>query len=131
MDRHNPRTIGRRVIVLVVAALVGLVSGQTSHALVTTANRLTFGGPVALPGVVLPAGSYSFEVMDPVARIVSVWNRDRTRVLFVGPTIETERPRTISAAQAIAFGEASVGAPQPIRVWYPVGRATGHQFIYR
>lgn len=45
---------------VVVLALLGVASTQAWSSLART-NHLTFSGPVALPGVMLPAGSYTFE----------------------------------------------------------------------
>jgi hypothetical protein len=42
--------------------LTGSVGAFTIHE-----NRLTFNRPVALPGIVLPAGTYSFDVVTGTA----------------------------------------------------------------
>ncbi len=54
---------------------------------------LTFSQPVGLPGVTLPAGTYLFEVADPLvsADIIRVSNRKRTMVYFTAWTDRVER----------------------------------------
>ena len=120
----------RRVSILAVIAAV--VLGTASHASppLTEVNNLTFGAPVSLPGVTLPAGTYVFE-RDAIesARIVRVKSPNFQQLLFVGFTTPVMRPRGLNAP--VAFGEAEAGRPLPIVAWYPVGSNRGHQFLYR
>src|SRR5438445_5285417 len=70
------------------AAILGLVMTASGKAWVTP-NRttlLTFSGQVALPGVVLTAGTYTFERADGHPDIVRVLSRDRSRVYFMAFT---------------------------------------------
>ena len=97
-----------------------------------TPNRttlLTFSGQVALPGVVLTAGTYTFERADGHPDIVRVLSRDRSRVYFMAFTRQVDRPEGLPASRIVTFGEASGGAP-PIEAWYPPDSSTGHGFIY-
>jgi hypothetical protein len=94
-------------------------------------NRLAFSGPVALPGVVLPAGEYSFNVASPTALDVVVVRDARTaKVFYMGFTRTVVRPRNMSTSAPITFGEAPANEPRPINTWYEIGDSTGHQFIY-
>lgn len=56
---------------------------------------LTFSQPVQLPGVALAAGTYVFELADPIAahNVVRVFGRDRRTAYFMGFTNAVERPR--------------------------------------
>jgi hypothetical protein len=94
-----------------------------------TIMHLTFDQAVGLPGAVLPAGRYTFEAIRP--DIVRVSSRDGLRVFYTGFTHRVNRPRTLSRDALVSLGEAPVGQPRPITVWYPEWRSTGHQFIYR
>ena len=100
----------------------------------STPNRhyLTFNGSVALPGVVLPPGSYTFEVAnrDTSGNIVRVSSRNG-RFQFLGFTRIVERPRSFGRDKRVTFGEAASGVPAPIKIWYPPESSTGHEFIYR
>ncbi len=85
-------------------------------------NLLTFSRPVALPGVVLPAGSYSFDVASPTALDVVVVREARSgKPLYMGFTNTVERPRS----------EATASQPRPIAAWYELGATVGHEFLYR
>jgi hypothetical protein len=95
-------------------------------------NRLTFSQPVALPGVSLKAGQYTFDVASPTALDVVVVRETRSgKVLYMGFTNTVERPRNMSRNAPVTFGEAPASAPRPISTWYEIGSSTGHQFLYR
>jgi hypothetical protein len=95
-------------------------------------NKLKFTRPVALPGVVLPAGTYSFDVASPTALdVVVVRSGDRGKVFYMGFTHTVSRPKHMSAATPVAFGETTANDPPPIAAWYEIGDSTGHEFIYR
>jgi hypothetical protein len=95
-------------------------------------SHLTFTKPVALPGVVLPPGAYTFELPSPQAsaHIVRVLSRDRLRVYYTGYTLVVPRPARLPKEQLITFGESRPDAPVPITGWFPLGFTTGNQFIY-
>ncbi|SRR5216683_846757 len=93
-------------------------------------NELTFSGPVALPGVVLPAGTYTFELASLNSpEIVRVRGRDRSPI-FMAYTRIVDRPEGVPPNRVVTFGEAAPGAPPPIAVWYPLDSSIGHEFIY-
>ena len=121
-------------ICAVVAAgplMAGSIHGQVMSP--SRVNYLTFSKPVVLPGVVLPAGTYTFEA-GPDGRsrdIVLVTSRDGKRHTYLGFTRDVQRPEGIPADQLVGFGEAPAKEPLPIAVWYPVGSTRGHEFLYR
>jgi len=119
--------------IAVVTAFAVLAAASTIHADGSRQNTLTFKGPVTLPGIVLPAGSYSFKVLNESTTqdIVVVRNVDETKLYYVGLTNNVQRPRSLPANQTIMFGEARADAPPPIAAWYPIGEKIGHQFLYR
>lgn len=117
----------------VAAVILALVAAASSYAFGSTRiNNLTFSRSVALPGVTLAAGSYSFEVLEPGVGvdIVRVWNKDRNRVFYTGITMSVERPRHMDPKRIVEFGESVGGAAPPILAWYPIASSTGHEFIY-
>ena len=116
--------------------LLGLAGGATSIHALTMANRLTyltFSEPVALPGVTLAAGTYAFELADPIssATVVSVRNKTRTKAYFMGFTRRVDRPSGMAETGSVSFGEALRGQARPIVAWYPPDSSTGLKFIYR
>jgi hypothetical protein len=91
-----------------------------------------FTHPVSLPGVALGAGTYVFELPDPIDawNVVRVTSQDRRRVYLTAFTHVVDRPHGLRPDQVISFAEASPSVPQPIRVWWPTGESTGREFIY-
>ena len=125
----------KSVLVAGAIAIAALLSGASSQAWepLSRPNHLTFSAPVAVPGAVLAAGAYTFELnaagtsMD----IVRVSSRDGRQIYYTGFTRRVSRPRNLPAGATVAFGEAAKGEPAPIAVWYPVDGTDGHAFIYR
>ena len=114
--------------------VLGIAAGAASVN-ATTATRLTyvtFNGPVALPGVTLAAGTYTFELADPIgaSAVVAVRDRTRTKQYFMGFTQRIDRPGGLSREASVSFGEASRGRAKPIVAWYPPDSTTGMKFIY-
>jgi len=95
-------------------------------------NMLTFSGPVALPGgVVLLAGTYSFDVESEISPdVVVVRNRTGQKMLYRGFTGRTNRPAGLSWDTSIVMGEVPRNQPPPIATWYEIGSVNGHDFKY-
>src|SRR5262249_44728120 len=93
---------------------------------------LTFTHPVTLPGVELAAGTYLFELPDPIGgfEVGGVSSAGRRIVYYTAFTRVVERPNGLRPGQVISFGEARANAPQPITAWWPSGKSTGREFIY-
>jgi hypothetical protein len=111
-------------LALVQHAAAGTIAERTTY--------LTFSQPVQLPGVALGAGTYVFELADPVGApgVVRVLSRDRRTAYFMGFTYAAERPRGMRHDTMVSFGESAAGVAPRITVWWPIGEMTGHQFIY-
>ena len=125
----------RFAVIFLCAALLALTAAPavTAHATLSKTMYVTVSGPVRLPGVTLNAGTYIFELADPIDAwdIVRVLSRRRDRVYFQGFTRRVERPAGLRPDQVVLLGEAPKGVPPPIMVWYPTDESTGRQFIYR
>ena len=136
MTINSKRSISRRLALAagaaaLVAALVPVASDAGSPS--SRLTRIQVNRTLALPGVTLPPGSYTFEVANPStsANTVMVLSAPgQPQVNFLGLTRPVARPRNLAKDQVITIGEAPAGAPIPITAWYPIGSARGHQFIY-
>jgi hypothetical protein len=111
------------------AALALMVAGSVMAHSSNHENRLTFSRPVALPGVVLPAGSYTFDVASDTALDVVVV-RNRTKVFYMGFTNQVLRPTWMPPGGLVMVGEAPANEAPPITAWYEIGRSIGHEFRY-
>jgi hypothetical protein len=128
--------LNRRIVLaafVVVLAVAFTAPSMQAGANLSNVNRVTFNRSVALPGVILLPGSYTFEAgalgMSP--NIVRVTSPDYQKLYFVGLTQRVTRPANMASNQVVALGEASIGEPTPIRAWYPIGSQSGHEFLYR
>lgn len=113
-----------------VAALALIAAGSVMAFGVNHENTLTFTRPVALPGVTLPAGNYSFNVVDSSPDLVIVRDKARTRVFFAAFTSGVVRPPGMSLNAAVTLGEVRANEAPPITVWYEIGSPMGHKFSY-
>jgi len=114
------------------ALLLGGLS-QPVRANAWSAHResLTFNAPIALPGLVLAAGTYVFEVPSEGAShtVVRVSSADGRRIYLTAFTREVPRPNWDKAPH-VTFSEAAAGSPRPVNTWYPSNDEMGKQFIY-
>jgi hypothetical protein len=94
------------------------------------ATLFTFSQPVQIPGRVLPAGTYLFEIVKNFNHeIVRISTGDRTNVIALiqaRPTMQKGSP----GKAAIILAERGESQPEAIVAWSYPGRAEGHQFLY-
>ena len=132
MKSNSRRNALRAVVLGALAATAVAMTASSVSANYGSLNYLTFSAPVALPGVVLPRGSYAFEIANPdtTADVVRVRSRDRSGVHFLGFTRRVPRPAGLAADHALSMGEGRAGEPVPIRAWFPLGESYGHEFVW-
>jgi hypothetical protein len=92
---------------------------------------LTFSGPVEIPGMVLPAGTYTFQIANPEtsSRVIQVLDKSGThvqRMFFALPTELVEAPDQ----PVVKFAERAEGRPEAIKAWFYPGERTGYEFVY-
>jgi Protein of unknown function (DUF2911) len=93
------------------------------------ATRFTFSQPVQIPGRVLPAGTYRFQLADNDSRhLVQIFHEDRTLVatLYSIPRLRDGR----IADAAITLANRGATQPQAIVAWYFAGETQGHELLY-
>jgi hypothetical protein len=116
------------------AAFGGLSVGLTLHAAAVASAHpttyITFSQPVELPGVVLMAGTYLFDVPEPlnVSSVVRVRSRDGRISYFMGFTDAVEPPHGVHLGP-VSLDEPKAGSPARITVWWPSGEK-GRRFLY-
>jgi hypothetical protein len=92
---------------------------------------LTFSGPVQVPGVTLPAGTYMFELADPDAtrHVVRVSSQDGAKNYAMFITVPADRLEPPDN-NVVMFAERSAGLPQAIQMWFYPGDRIGEEFVY-
>ena len=126
--------VTRRCLVcaLLLAVVIAPVGASPTAARLDSMETLRFSAAVALPGITLGAGEYTFDVnhLDS-GDVVRVRAGRTNRVVFTGFTTRAERPRGLQANKSIVFGEVRPGEAPPILAWYPRSRMVGYEFDYR
>lgn len=91
----------------------------------------TFNQPVQIPGAVLPAGTYRFELLnaDSDKGIVQIFNADRTVLFATVQTISAERMEP-TGDTTISLAEPEAGRPDVLVKWFYPGNDIGHEFVY-
>lgn len=125
----------RRIVqTLCGVALLGVLATSSTGAFTDSRRTtyFTFSRSVQMPGVVLPAGKYLFEVAnhDGTGDIVRVMSPDRKKVHLMKFTRSIYRPKTGNLKATISLGESPAGTPPPVTAWYPESEVRGREFIY-
>ncbi|HTX34990.1 MAG TPA: hypothetical protein VME43_08210 [Bryobacteraceae bacterium] len=91
----------------------------------------TFSGPVAIPGQVLPAGTYVFKLASSASNrhIVQVFNKEENHVYGTFLAIPDYRQHPTSKP-LVKFHESASGDPPAIKAWFYPGRTYGHELVY-
>jgi hypothetical protein len=95
------------------------------------ATKLTFSGPVEVPGQVLAAGTYWFTLAnsDTYRHIVQIWNADRTHLVTTIVAIPDYRTQR-KGETVVHFEERPSGQPEAIHSWFYPGSDYGEEFVY-
>jgi hypothetical protein len=125
----------RRIVhTLFGVVLLAVLATSASGAMMDTrrTTHFTFSSAVQLPGVTLPAGTYTFEVANPDggSDIVRVLSRDRKTVHLLQFTRTIYRASTGDLKAIVSLGETPAGTPPPVKAWYPQFETRGREFIY-
>ena len=121
-----------KLILCMVLAAMALTMAPAARADQWNQRTLfTFNGPVAIPGQVLPAGSYVFKLLDSASNrhVVQVFNQDEDHIYGTFLAIPDYRMHP-SGEPLIKFHESAAGQPQAVRAWFYPGRTYGHEFVY-
>jgi hypothetical protein len=116
--------LGAGLAVLLTAAPA---RGQTYDKL----TYLTFSGPVQIPGVTLPIGTYRFRLTNPSTsrNVMQVLSHDGSAVYSMFHTIPDFR-LTTTDEPAVTFKETRADAPPAVRSVFYGGESRGYEFVY-
>ena len=114
----------KAVVILSLLTLFGVAFAAPASAVDT---YFTFSGPVALPGVAMPAGEYIFRFLAP--GVVQVLSKDRKIAYTMTFTIPKTRVET-SDEHVVTFKETRWDAPPAIETWFRPGESVGFELLY-
>lgn len=119
------------VVFCLVALAALLVSSPAKADMWNKATKITFPDPVEVSGMVLPSGTYWFQVMDSSANrnIVQIWNADRSKLITTILAVPNYRLRP-TGDTVIKFDERPSGTPEAIKAWFYPGDNFGQEFVY-
>jgi len=117
-----------------IAILISLSMGTPAFAQepVDQTTYFTFSAPFELPGgKVLPAGKYTFRIVDSPSNrhVVQIMSEDRSQVHATILAIPAQRQDPPDEPE-VRFMEAAANQPPAVRTWWYPGRTIGHEFIY-
>jgi len=94
-------------------------------------TTMTFNQPVELPGIVLPAGTYVFKLLDSTSdrHIVQVFNADETKIFATILAIPDYR-LTPTDKTVVHFTERPRNTPEAVHEWFYPGDNFGQEFVY-
>jgi hypothetical protein len=126
-----------RLKALFLSSSLALTIFMTTPVMADESNKRTelqFSSPVQVPGHVLAAGKYVFELIDSDSdrNIVQIFSKDSdgneslVATILAVPDYSSNTPdKTV-----IHFEERSSGTPEAIHSWFYPGDNTGWEFIY-
>jgi hypothetical protein len=92
---------------------------------------VTFSQPVEIPGKILPAGTYTFQLLDSLSdrHIVQVFNADGSQIIATILAINNYR-LTPTGDNVMKFSERPGDSPEALRAWFYPGDSFGQEFVY-
>ena len=111
------------------ALTAGLATAQT-----VPPDRLTyvtFSGPVTVPGMTLPAGTYQFKIIDSNTNrnVVQIFNREGTKLFTTLLAVPAQRMEP-TGDPVITFKETPSDHPPAVHYWYYAGDLAGNELVY-
>ena len=92
---------------------------------------VTFNQAVEVPGKVLPAGTYTFQLLDSPSdrHIVQIFSADGTHIIATILAINNYRLEP-TGETVMKFSERPGDSPDALRAWFYPGDNFGQEFVY-
>ena len=120
------------VLVTVLLALFGtLITPNVRADEQNKKTVMTFSQPIEIPGQILPAGTYTFKLLDSLSdrHIVQIWDADGTHLITTVLAINNVRLRP-TGKTVVKFAERSGDNPEALKAWFYPGDNFGQEFVY-
>jgi hypothetical protein len=127
--RKKMKAIRAALLLLGCIALLGAITAQAIT--FDKATKVTFDQPVEVPGTVLPAGTYTFTILNMAGsrNVVQIFNEDRSQLITTILAIHNYRLQP-TGETVIHFEERPAGNPQALKAWFYPGFSYGIEFVY-
>jgi hypothetical protein len=95
------------------------------------ATKITFSNPVEIPGMILPAGTYMFKILDLLGdrHVVRIFNEDESAVYATILAFADWRPEATDDT-VVTFYESEKGRVPALHEWFYPGHLGGVEFAY-
>jgi LPXTG-motif cell wall-anchored protein len=92
---------------------------------------MTFSQPIEIPGQILPAGTYTFVLLDSPSdrHIVQIFNADGSQIIATVLAINNYRLKP-TGDTVVKFAERSGDNPEALKGWFYPGDNFGQEFVY-
>ena len=92
---------------------------------------VTFSQAVEVPGKILPAGTYTFKLLDSPSdrNIVQIFNADGSQIVTTILAINNYRLQP-TGETVMKFSERPGDSPEALRAWFYPGDNFGQEFVY-
>jgi hypothetical protein len=92
---------------------------------------VSFSQAVEVPGKILPAGTYTFQLLDSLSdrHIVQIFNADGSQILATILAINNYRLQP-TGETVMKFSERPADSPDALRAWFYPGDNFGQEFVY-
>jgi len=122
----------KALVGLVAVALLGTMALPSGRA--DTWNKktvVTFSQAVEVPGKILPAGTYTFKLLDSPSdrHIVQIFNADGSQIITTILAINNYRLEP-KGDTVMKFSERPGDEPDALRAWFYPGDNFGQEFVY-
>jgi hypothetical protein len=123
---------GKAVLCLLAITLFGAAVQPSARA--DTWNKktvVTFSQTVEVPGKILPAGTYTFQLLDSLSdrHIVQIFNADGSQIITTILAINNYRLEP-TGETVMKFSERPGDSPEALRAWFYPGDNFGQEFVY-
>ncbi len=122
----------KTVLVMIALSLLGATLAPGAQADQWNKKTvMTFSQPVEIPGQILPAGTYTFQLADSLGdrNIVQVFNADGTHIFATILAINNYRLQP-TGETVVKFTERSGDNPEALKAWFYPGDDFGQEFVY-
>jgi hypothetical protein len=115
--------------------IAGALSPQANADQWNKKTHVTFNAPVEIPGfhgrTVLPAGTYTFKLLDSSAdrHIVQIFNKGESHLYATILAIPDYRLQP-TGKTVIKFQETAANTPEALKAWFYPGDNFGQEFVY-
>jgi hypothetical protein len=129
VKEEKMKAIRTALLLLGGIVLLGVMAAEAST--LDKATKVTFSQPVEVPGMVLPAGTYTFTILytGGSRNVVQIFNEDRTKLITTILAIHNYRLEP-TGETVIEFAERTADRPQALKAWFYPGYSSGVEFVY-